>query len=111
MLEDLRIKVLGHKVRQTFIVMDFSKHPMSFEMILGRPFMREAKMVHDWSKNIADGEEIPHIAPVNMLGVAHVTSDDKKEAHLPKSETDDSSKASGQYTSKTESQGEMDSEP
>ncbi|RYA56905.1 retropepsin-like aspartic protease, partial [Enterobacter cloacae complex sp. CH23B] len=51
MLKDLRIKVLGHKVRQTFIVMDFSKHPMSFEMILGRPFMREAKLVHDWSKN------------------------------------------------------------
>ncbi|RYA73452.1 hypothetical protein DD595_24980, partial [Enterobacter cloacae complex sp. 4DZ3-17B2] len=51
MLKDLKIKVLGHKVRHTFIVMDFSKHLMSYEMILGRPFMREAQMVHDWSKN------------------------------------------------------------
>ncbi len=51
MLKDLKLKVLGHKVRHTFIVMDFSKHPMSYEMILGRPFMRDAKMVHDWSKN------------------------------------------------------------
>ena len=51
MLKDLKIKVLGHRVRHTFIVMDFSRHPMSYEMILGRPFMREARMVHDWSKN------------------------------------------------------------
>ena len=51
MLQDLKLKVLGHNVKHTFIVMDFSKNPMSYEMILGRPFMRDAHMVHDWSKN------------------------------------------------------------
>ena len=47
MLRDLRIKVLKHRVKHTFIVMDFSKQPDSYEMILERPFMREAKMIHD----------------------------------------------------------------
>lgn len=37
MLKDLKIKVLGHKIRHTFIIMDFSKQPMSYEMILRRP--------------------------------------------------------------------------
>lgn len=195
MLKDLKIKVPGHRVRHTFIVMDFSKHPMSYEMILGRPFMREAKMVHDWSKNhvylqfqdfvirmdlvtrkvhplggraiiddrsdttvhsaplkycytcrtesdneqdspymdvlpgmtesdnvdwvhlaetidtwgtrgttwvTPEGEQIPQIVPVNMLRVAHVTSDDRREAHQSESETEDSSRDSDQDTSKTE---------
>lgn len=35
MLQDLKIKVLGHKLRHTFVVMDFSKHPMPYDMILG----------------------------------------------------------------------------
>ena len=31
--------------------MDFNNKSRSFEMILGRPFMRKHKMVHDWSNN------------------------------------------------------------
>ena len=31
--------------------MDFNDKPGSYEMILGRPFMREHSLVHDWSRN------------------------------------------------------------
>lgn len=51
MLINLKIKVLGHRIRHTFIIMKFSKKPTTYEMILGKPFMREAQMVHERSKN------------------------------------------------------------
>ena len=51
LLRNLRVKILDHYVAHTFPVMDFNDKPRSFKMILGRPFMREHKMVHNWSNN------------------------------------------------------------
>ena len=51
LLKNFKVKILDHYVRHTFAVMDFDDKPSSYEMILGRPFMREHQMVHDWSNN------------------------------------------------------------
>ena len=61
-LRNFKIEVLDHHVHHTFAVMDFNDKPGSYEMILGRPFMREYNMVHDWSRNhvylTLDGENV-----------------------------------------------------
>lgn len=49
LLRNFKVKFLDHHVHHTFAVMDFNDKPGSYEMILGRPFMREYHMAHDWS--------------------------------------------------------------
>ena len=51
LLKDFTIDILDHHIGQTFAIMDFNDKPSSYEIILGRPFMREHKMVHDWYNN------------------------------------------------------------
>ena len=51
LLKNFEVKALDHHVCQTFVVMDFNDKPSSYEIILGRPFMREHNMVHDWYNN------------------------------------------------------------
>ena len=51
LLRNLKMKVLDHHIYHTIAVMDFNDKPGSYEMILGRPFMREHSLVHDWSRN------------------------------------------------------------
>lgn len=49
LLKNFKVKVMDHYIYHAFVVMDVNDKPSFFEMILGRPFMREYQMVHDWS--------------------------------------------------------------
>ena len=40
----------GVEYKHTFAVVDFGKNP-NFDIILGRPFIRQLKMVQDWGFN------------------------------------------------------------
>ena len=51
LLRNLKVKIPYHYVYHTFAIMDFNDKPGSFEMILGRSFMRKHKMIHDRSNN------------------------------------------------------------
>lgn len=51
LLRNFKIKVLNHYVYHIFVIMDFNDKPCSYKMILGRPFICEYNMVHDWSQN------------------------------------------------------------
>ena len=57
-----------------------------------------------------EGKELTQIVPLNMLGVARITFNNKKEQHLSESDIEDASEDSDQCTSYTESQEETDSE-
>lgn len=48
-LHDIKIKTFEFSYRVWFVVMDFCNQPNSYDIILGRPFMRTARLVHDWS--------------------------------------------------------------
>ena len=51
MVKDLRVKTFGITYYVWFVVMDFKNPIDSYDIILGRPFLRLAGVVHDWSSN------------------------------------------------------------
>ena len=50
-LKDLKIKTFGITYHVWFVVVDFKSPIDSYDIILGRPFLRAAGVVHDWSSN------------------------------------------------------------
>ncbi len=47
MIDRLEITSCGIEYEHTFSVVDFGKNP-NYHIILGRPFMRQMKMIQDW---------------------------------------------------------------
>ena len=47
LLEKVVVTSCGIEYEHTFAVVDFGKEP-NYEIILGRPFMRQMKMIQDW---------------------------------------------------------------
>ena len=47
LLENVVIKTCGIKFEHTFAIVDFGQDP-SYEVILGRPFMRQLMVLEDW---------------------------------------------------------------
>ena len=50
-VKDLKVKTFGITYHMWFVVMDFKNPIDSYDIILGRPFLRAAGVVHDWSSN------------------------------------------------------------
>lgn len=50
LLERVVVTSCGVEYEHTFAVVDFGKNP-NYEVILGRPFMRQLKMIQDWGFN------------------------------------------------------------
>jgi hypothetical protein len=52
LIKDLKIYVRGIPYITTFIVLQNSVVGFSYSMLLGRPWLRDAKVQHDWGSNI-----------------------------------------------------------
>ena len=50
LLEKIIVTSYGVEYEHTFAVVDFGKKP-NYEIILGRPFIRQLKMIQDWGYN------------------------------------------------------------
>ena len=50
MLERVTVTSCGIDFMHTFAIVDFGRDP-NYEVILGRPFMRQIKMIQDWGSN------------------------------------------------------------
>ena len=50
LLEKIVVSSCGVKYEHTFAIVDFGKSP-NYDIILGRPFMRQLKMIQDWGFN------------------------------------------------------------
>ena len=50
LLEGISITTCGIKFIHTFVVVDFGRIT-AYDIILGRPFMRQIKMIEDWGSN------------------------------------------------------------
>ena len=48
LLEKVVVTFGGIEYEHTFAVVDFGKEP-NYKIILGRPFMRQMKMIQDWA--------------------------------------------------------------
>ncbi len=52
LIRDLEIYVHGIPYITTFIVFHISVVDFSYSMLLGRPWLKDAKMAHDWGNDI-----------------------------------------------------------
>ena len=50
-VKDLKVKTFGITYHIRFVVMDFKNPIDSYDIILGRPFLRAEGVVHDWLSN------------------------------------------------------------
>ena len=50
LLEKVVVSSCGVEYEHTFAIVDFGKSP-NYDIILGRPFMRQLKMIQDWGFN------------------------------------------------------------
>ena len=50
LLEKVLVTTYGIEYEHTFVVVDFGQNP-NYDVILGRPFMRQLKMIQDWGFN------------------------------------------------------------
>ena len=50
-VKDLKIKTFNITYHVWFVIMDFKNPIDSYDIILGRPFLRSVGVVHDWSSN------------------------------------------------------------
>jgi hypothetical protein len=51
LIKDLRILVHGIPYEMTFIVIQSNMLNSNYFMLLGRPWLKDAKVFHDWGKN------------------------------------------------------------
>jgi hypothetical protein len=52
LIKDLKIYVHGIPYITTFTILQNSVVDTSYSMLLGRPWLRDAKVAHDWGRNI-----------------------------------------------------------
>ena len=65
LLEKIVVTSCGVEYEHTFTVVDFGKDP-NYDIILGRPFMRQLKMIQDWGFNYIYLRQQEAITRVNL---------------------------------------------
>src|SRR5271167_3724194 len=60
----------GVEYEHTFAVVDFGKSP-NYDIILGRPFMRQLKMIQDWGYNYIYLRQQEAITRINLTNHSH----------------------------------------
>ena len=65
-VKDLKIKTFSITYHIEFVAMDFKNPINSYDIILGRPFLRSARIVHDWSSNIIYLQEDTFVTKVDL---------------------------------------------
>ena len=66
LLEGIIVTSCGVKFEHTFVVVDFGKSP-NYDIILGRPFMRQLKIIQDWGFNYIYLRQNEAITRINLL--------------------------------------------
>jgi hypothetical protein len=66
LIKDLKILVHGIPYVTTFIIIQSSVLDSNYSMLLGHPWLRDAKVSHDWGKNIIT------IKTINAIKIIHV---------------------------------------
>ena len=66
LVEGIVVTSCGVEYEHTFAVVDFGKSP-NYDIILGRPFMQQLKMIQDWGFNYIYLRQQEAIARINML--------------------------------------------
>ena len=85
LLENVTVKSCGIEYEHTFAIVDFGKNA-NYEVILGRPFMREFIMVQDWGYNYLYLRHETTITRVNLKNHSH-----RDVTHMPMEEFDSAS--------------------
>ena len=65
LLERVLVTTCGIEYEHTFAVVDFGQNP-NYDVILGRPFMWQLKMIQDWGFNYIYLRQDTSITKVNM---------------------------------------------
>ena len=65
LLEKVVVSSCGVEYEHTFAVVDFEKNP-NYDIILGRPFMRQLKMIQDWGFNFIYLRQPQAISRINL---------------------------------------------
>ena len=65
LLEKVTVTSCGVEYEQTFAVVDFGLNP-NYDIILGRPFMRQLKMIQDWGFNYIYLRQEDAITRINL---------------------------------------------
>ena len=66
LLEGIVVTSCGVEYEHTFAVVDFGKSP-NYDIILGRPFMRQLKMIRDWGFNYIYLRQQEAITRINII--------------------------------------------
>ena len=82
LLENVTVKSSGIEYEHTFAIVDFGKNT-NYEVILGRPFMKQFKMVQDWGYNYLYLRHETAITRVNLKNHSH-----RDVTHMPMDEFD-----------------------
>src|SRR5271156_2854577 len=99
LLENVIVKSCGVEYEHTFAIVDFGKNP-NYEVILGRPFMRQFRMIQDWGYDYLYLRHELVITRVNLK--THAYRD------VTKSPIDEFDSGSSQDTKATMSEGRED---
>ncbi|KAH7373739.1 hypothetical protein KP509_17G072600 [Ceratopteris richardii] len=70
LLEGITLTTCGVEFEHTFAICDFSKNH-AYEMILGRPFMRQLQVVQDWGTNSLYLQHLGVTTKVNLKDYSH----------------------------------------
>ena len=85
LLENVTMKSCGIEYEHTFATVDFGQNA-NYEVILGRPFMRQFQMVQDWGYNYLYLRHETAITRVNLKDHSH-----RDVTHMPMEEFDSAS--------------------
>ena len=85
LLENITIKSCGIEYEHTFAIVDFGKNT-NYKVILGRPFMKQFKMVQDRGYNYLYLRHKTAITRVNLKNYSH-----RDVTHMPMDEFDSAS--------------------
>ena len=85
LLENVTVKSCGIEYEHTFAIVDFGKNA-NYEVILGRPFMRQFRMVQDWGYNYLYLRHETAITRVNLKNHSH-----RDVTHMPMEDFDSAS--------------------
>jgi hypothetical protein len=66
LIKDLRILVHGIPYVMTFIVIQSSVLDSSYSMLIGRPWLKDAKVSHDWGNNIITIQNVGTIKTIHV---------------------------------------------
>ena len=66
LLEGVVVTSCGVEYEHTFAEVDFGKSP-NYDIILGRPFMRQLKMIQDWGFNYIHLRQQEAISCINLI--------------------------------------------